>query len=324
MKKYLLPEKGTFYKANLHTHSTVSDGCYTPEEIKKIYKENGYSVISYTDHNTLVSHDYLNDENFLTMPGVEIDINDENKDITGKTCHLCFVALSPEINSHPLWEEGMTVDKSTASLKMSYTPECISDIMKTGKEKGFFTTYNHPQASLEEYSEYINYDNMCGMEIYNSCSVNFGILEYNAVIYDEMLKAGKKLFAIATDDTHHPEDVCTGYVMIKASGFEYDKIASALTKGDFYSSTGPSIYSLWYDTETKCVNIETSDVKQIIFTTAVYRRGRFTAERENRKYINRASFQLLGDEKYIRVTVIDENFKIADTNAYFLTDFINL
>lgn len=53
MKKYLLPKSGSFYKANLHCHSTVSDGKLTPEELKKIYKEKGYSVIAYTDHDVL-------------------------------------------------------------------------------------------------------------------------------------------------------------------------------------------------------------------------------------------------------------------------------
>ncbi len=33
MKKYLLPEGGSFYKANLHCHSTYSDGEYSPAEI---------------------------------------------------------------------------------------------------------------------------------------------------------------------------------------------------------------------------------------------------------------------------------------------------
>ena len=33
MKKYLLPETGNFYKANLHVHTTISDGALSPEEI---------------------------------------------------------------------------------------------------------------------------------------------------------------------------------------------------------------------------------------------------------------------------------------------------
>lgn len=55
MKKYLLPETGNFYKANLHCHSTVSDGELTVEEIKKIYTEQGYSIVAYTDHEVLIS-----------------------------------------------------------------------------------------------------------------------------------------------------------------------------------------------------------------------------------------------------------------------------
>ena len=42
MRKYLISEKGSFYKANLHCHTTVSDGCLTPEEVKAAYKEKGY------------------------------------------------------------------------------------------------------------------------------------------------------------------------------------------------------------------------------------------------------------------------------------------
>ena len=56
MRKYLLPEGGKFYKANLHSHSTVSDGVKTPEELKEMYKAEGYSVFAYTDHDNFVRH----------------------------------------------------------------------------------------------------------------------------------------------------------------------------------------------------------------------------------------------------------------------------
>ena len=41
----LIPEAGKFYKANLHCHSNISDGALSPEELKKIYMEKGYSII---------------------------------------------------------------------------------------------------------------------------------------------------------------------------------------------------------------------------------------------------------------------------------------
>ena len=42
MKRYLLPKDGTFYKANLHCHTTFSDGSMTPQEVKDLYVAHGY------------------------------------------------------------------------------------------------------------------------------------------------------------------------------------------------------------------------------------------------------------------------------------------
>ncbi|MBQ8371877.1 MAG: hypothetical protein IJX38_02930 [Clostridia bacterium] len=62
MKRYLLPARGKFYKANLHTHTNVSDGIFSPAEIKERFKAKGYSVTAYTDHEVMVPH-----EEFATM-----------------------------------------------------------------------------------------------------------------------------------------------------------------------------------------------------------------------------------------------------------------
>ena len=79
MKKYLLPEKGEFYKANLHCHTSVSDGGYTPQQVKEMYQKQGYSIVAFTDHDVLVPHPELADDNFLPLNGYEIEINDETK-----------------------------------------------------------------------------------------------------------------------------------------------------------------------------------------------------------------------------------------------------
>ena len=68
MRKYLLPKDGNFYKANLHCHTTVSDGLWTPEETKKNYMEQGYSIVAFTDHDVMIPHPELEDESFLPLP----------------------------------------------------------------------------------------------------------------------------------------------------------------------------------------------------------------------------------------------------------------
>lgn len=79
MKKYLLNPNGKQYKANLHCHSTISDGRLTIEQLKEEYMKRGYSIIAYTDHETYGYHEHLTDENFLALAGYEAGVieNDE-------------------------------------------------------------------------------------------------------------------------------------------------------------------------------------------------------------------------------------------------------
>lgn len=75
MRHYFLPEAGNFYKANLHCHSNISDGKLSPEELKKAYREHGYSVLAITDHDAIFSHNELNEDDFLTLTSYEMEIN---------------------------------------------------------------------------------------------------------------------------------------------------------------------------------------------------------------------------------------------------------
>ena len=59
------------YKANLHCHTTDSDGHVSPEEMKRQYKERGFSVLAYTDHAYMRDRTSLSDENFVAISGYE-------------------------------------------------------------------------------------------------------------------------------------------------------------------------------------------------------------------------------------------------------------
>ena len=76
MKKYLLPNDVNWYRANMHCHTTCSDGSLTPEEVKEAYKNMGYSIVAYTDHEILLDHSYLNDESFLALTSSEYSVNE--------------------------------------------------------------------------------------------------------------------------------------------------------------------------------------------------------------------------------------------------------
>lgn len=76
MKRVLIDKEKKFYKANLHTHSTYSDGRLSVEEIKESYKKRGYSVVAFTDHEHLIDNSHLNDEDFLAITSCEVAIKE--------------------------------------------------------------------------------------------------------------------------------------------------------------------------------------------------------------------------------------------------------
>ena len=332
MKKYLISENGNFYKANLHCHSTFSDGKCTPEEIKKAYMEKGYSIVAYTDHDVYIPHPELNEEGFLALHGFEAEVNEPPRSDgrATKTCHVCFVALDPDNYLHPFWhrskylfrgaldhKDEVKFDESKPDYNRVYSAEGVSEMVRLGKEAGFFVTYNHPRWSLETYAEYINYEGIDAMEIYNNGCFVAGYSDYNGVVYDEMLRSGKRILCLATDDNHTVGwDAFGGYVVIKAEKLEYKTITDAIKRGDFYASTGPEIKSVWYDTETKVLHVDCSEARKVILSTGIRRQVKVAGN----PLTTEAEFKLNGNENYVRVTVFDAEGRTADTNAYFLDE----
>ena len=331
MKKYLLPENGTFYKANLHTHTTLSDGQFSPEEIKEAYMQQGYSVIAYTDHDIFIPHHDLTDENFLALSGFEVAVNEENsypsiRDGRHKTCHLCCIAKSKDEEIQPCWNPRyayvknainqhhlVKYDESKPFYERDYSAKGINDMIARYKEAGFFVTYNHPTWSLEDYRIYSKYEGMDAMEIYNHEVAVLGYPSYIPTIYDDILKCGRKVYPVAADDCHRPQGRFGGFVMIKADKLKYEKITDALSDGNFYASTGPEIFNLYV--EDGRIYVECSEAVSILFNTD--RRSAKAKFAENGNLITCADFPLDENDGYIRITVRDVNGNYADTRAYY-------
>ena len=225
MNKYLLPNNTPKFKANLHCHSNISDGKLTPEEIKEAYKSRGYSIVAYTDHEILIPHPELADEDFLPLNGYEYEIiSPKNPDNPAhklrKTCHMCLIALEPDNHYHVCWHGGLWGNAanyaSQAKIReneplhiRSYSGDGISHVMQEARKAGFFVTYNPPVWSMEDMADIANYHGMSAMEIYNTGCVVAGWDDYNPTIYEAMLRRGEKLFCIAADDNRYREITLT-------------------------------------------------------------------------------------------------------------------
>ena len=64
--------EGSWFKGNVHTHTTNSDGHMTPEQIVLRYREAGYDFLSITDHGVLMDTRELSRPDLLMIPGEEI------------------------------------------------------------------------------------------------------------------------------------------------------------------------------------------------------------------------------------------------------------
>lgn len=332
--KILLDKSKKYYKANLHTHSDMSDGRCTREELKERFKNHGYSVVAFTDHEHLIDNSYLNDEDFLAITSCEVAIKQFPKESTlvktdMKVTHMNFYATDPHntdtpcyaaVYDHYLDNCADMIVKPEVDFEREYSADGINKMIQIAKEQGFIVSYNHPGWSLETAEDYLNYDGLFAVEIYNTGCVKQGFSD-DEHVFDEMLRSGKRLFCTACDDCHNLEpfesvynDSFGGWVQINADKLDYNTIMNALQNGDFYASNGVEIYSLVLDGDV--VKIETSAAEKIVLIPNG--RNRQIVIANPGESVTSAEFKLSPRDKYFRIRVEGKNNEKAYTQAYFV------
>lgn len=332
-KIFLLDEAKNRYKANLHCHSTVSDGEMTPEELKRLYMAQGYSIVAYTDHEILVPHPELCDETFLAMPGYELQTfgDPELPKLMRRVNHMNLYPKDPENRRQPFFTlddvlrldrppclDGIEYDGDGHEQK-EYSAEGLNRLIEKAKAAGFLVSYNHPTWSKEDASVYTNLRGLFAMEIYNSdCGVT-GYDAYCPYVYEEMLRSGQRLGCIATDDTHNPRDLFGGFTVILADSLTHANVIAALEAGDFYASRGPEIRRLWY--EDGVFHIECSPARMIALSNSGRRRPADSVRRDEAGNLTEAAFPIGENDLYVRFTVTDAAGLTANTRAYWRDEF---
>ncbi len=329
MKKVLLDSNKNYYKANLHCHTTESDGVMTPIQVKKAYKDMGYSVVAFTDHEHLIDNSYLNDEGFLALTACEVAIKQFPEMSTlvktdMKVCHLNFIAKKADNVDTPcyssvydhFWNDA-NKDKivhTCGEYNRVHSGKGISEMIKIANEKGFLVTYNHPRWSLENACDYLGYEGLWAVEIFNTGVNRAGLYEYDINVFDDFLRKGDGIACVAADDNHNINDCFGGWVMINTSDFTYDGIISALESHNFYASTGPVIKSLVIEDNKAILTYEKGAYAAISCQSR--RSKKIVAENKNGE--NVAIFDILPErDGYIRFDVVDAEGNRANTNAYF-------
>lgn len=97
-------------KGEFHTHSTASDGNFTPSEVVQKYYDAGYDVIALTDHNTVDGFQealaYAENLNMSVIRGEELTYNFEN----GQYKHVIGLFLEENVPITPEWDSNDLVE----------------------------------------------------------------------------------------------------------------------------------------------------------------------------------------------------------------------
>lgn len=79
------------FRADLHTHSTCSDGSYTPQDLVELAKAKGLSALSITDHDTVEAYHQLDiTQGIQIIPGVEFSTAWKDKSV-----HILGYGIDP-------------------------------------------------------------------------------------------------------------------------------------------------------------------------------------------------------------------------------------
>jgi len=224
---------GRFWRGNLHAHSTNSDGLRTPAEVCRFYASAGYDFLALTDHFTADYGWPLTDTRayraagFTTLLGAELHpVNDAME--LGNGWHIVAVGLPTDFAPADAAETG-------------------PDLAARALASGAWVAAAHPQWFGMTERDLDALGPIHALEIFNASAHDDNDAAESSYLFDLALARGRRLHACATDDSHfvlNTRERLAGWVMVKSALNTPAAILAALKAGDFYASSGPTIFDL--------------------------------------------------------------------------------
>ena len=220
---------GRFFKGNLHTHSTRSDGVRDPEAVCAAYRDAGYDFLALTDHFLpkyrfpIVDTRPWRTSRFTTILGAELHAP---ATALGEHWHLLAVGLPGDFPAAIPEERGPSLAARAAA-------------------SGAFVAIAHPAWYGLTVADAETIPAAHAMEVYNHTSAVKTDRGDSWALLDTLLARGRRLLACATDDAHFRfADWFGAWVMVRADRNEPAALVEALQAGRYYSSQGPEIHAI--------------------------------------------------------------------------------
>ena len=183
-----------WYKGNIHTHTTESDGDETPERVVRWYRRNGYDFLVLSDHNHLTLFEYGRGRRRfkrpLMIPGEEVSVN-----LYGgsKRIHINAIGISSLVEPIDATDVVPTIagqrqfDRGGRRHSLHQPSQLLS---------GRSTTEQIAQVTGATLLEVFN--GHPAVNVYGAP----GRPSYEE-IWDGVLSAGRPIYGVATDDSHN-------------------------------------------------------------------------------------------------------------------------
>jgi len=280
---------GSWYKANLHTHTTTSDGDVDPEERARQYREQGYQILAITDHHKTNDISGFSTDGFLVISGIET-----HPDCPGGDPYH-FVCLNV-----PLGFDCSEEPDPNARIRMV-------------RDAGGEVIIAHPYWCGHNLNHLLPIEGAIAVEVYNATCSKIG-KAFSSVHWDDLSNAGRILPAVAVDDVHRGRDIFMGWTMVKAESLTVESVMDALRGGCFYASTGPVIEDARI--EDGKVMVKCSPAREIHFIAQRSSGGAVYSD--DGEPITQAEWPVHPHWKYVRVEVVDADGGRAWTNPFIL------
>ena len=275
------------YRANLHTHTTMSDGQRTPSECIALYRSEGYDILAITDHRRVTVPEDV-PEGLLTVPGIELDYL-----LPGQAVHLLGLGVSPEVAER--WD------------RKGRPQQGVEDILACGG----LCVLAHPAWSMNDPAMMASLRGVSAVEIWNSVSD----VPYNAARADSSSlldtlwsnHPDTLLPVLASDDTHfYGSEFARGWSMVEAESLTVPAVLEAIRLGRVYATQGPVFERLELTEEGLLVRCSPCDTV-IFYSNAPWVAGRSRCGQGQTEALYRPA----ANDRFVRVQLIDEKGRSA-------------
>lgn len=291
---------GAWYKGNIHTHTSASDGSLGSEQVVEWHQANNYHFLAITDHDrvTLPSgfsrEGGSSDGGMLLLPGAELSAGESRE---GSPVHVLAVGLGG----------GEPPEAGFAGA---------DEALGWAREHGAFAVVAHAYWSGFSTEELAAVAGLGAMEAFN-----YGCEQENRkgdarVYWDDLLQRGMRVWGVATDDSHwwEPSYGGGGWVMVKCPELTASALMEALQNGLFYSTSGPVIEDLRMEQGRLRVH---SSPAAAIYWIGPGHTG-WSVHAQPGETVSAAEFDLHKGISWLRVEVNDWQGRRAWSNPLFL------